>query len=307
MNDRMIETWRGCANAWECDEMGHMNVRYYLARCSEGLGRIAAALAMPGAFAPKATSTLAPVQQHIRFQAEAHAGAPLSMRGGVAAMGETSAAIYQELLHADGRPAATFLTRLSHVDAYSGKSFPWSSRSRALAQTLACNVPDYAAQRSINLDAPAPRASRARADALGAPTIGLGMIQPDMVDAFGRLRAEMFIGRISDAAPNLFARWRHESGAAQGKRLGGAVVEYRVDYRRWPGVGDLLEVRSGVIAMQEKTQRVVHWLIDPVQGDAYGTAEVIAITFDLDARKAVAPPPEQRALLEASAIPDLAT
>ena len=29
--------WRGGVNTWECDEMGHMNVRFYLAKAMEGL------------------------------------------------------------------------------------------------------------------------------------------------------------------------------------------------------------------------------------------------------------------------------
>jgi acyl-CoA thioester hydrolase len=301
-----LETWRGCANAWECDEMGHMNVRHYVGKCSEGLARVAAALSMPGAFGPKAASTLRPRSQHIRFLAEARAGAPLSMHGGVVAIGESDAVIYQEMRHVDGRVAATFLTRVAHVDARTGKPFPWPQRSHAEAGAIAFETPAHGAPRSIDLDKPAPNASMARADALGAPTIGLSLVTPDMADAFGRMRIEHFVGRISDGAPNLFARWRKESGDAQGKRLGGAVLEYRLDYRRWPQAGDLVQVRSGVIELADKTQRVIHWLLDPVGGEAWATGEVIAVTFDLDARKAVAPPPEQRAFLMQQAIPELA-
>jgi len=301
-----LETWRGCANAWECDEMGHMNVRYYVAKCSEGLGAVAAALDMPGAFGPKSASTIAPRSQHIRFLAEARAGEPLSMVGGIVSISECHAEIYQELRHSDGRPAATFFMRVAHVDARTGKTFAWSSRARARAVELSCIVPPHGAPRSIDLDRPAPSGSVARADALAAPTIGLSLVTPDLVDAFGRLRTENFVGKISDGAPNLFARWRKDSGEAQGKRLGGAVLEYRLDYKRWPTTGDLIAVRSGVIDLQEKTQRVVHWLLDPVGGDAWATGEVIAVTFDLDARKAVAPPAEQRAFLLSKAIPGLA-
>ena len=39
-----IEVWRGCVNTWECDEMGHLNVRFYVARAMEGLVGLAAAL-----------------------------------------------------------------------------------------------------------------------------------------------------------------------------------------------------------------------------------------------------------------------
>ena len=45
-----MEVWRGGVNTWECDEMGHMNVRFYVANAMEGLVGLAAALGMPEAF-----------------------------------------------------------------------------------------------------------------------------------------------------------------------------------------------------------------------------------------------------------------
>ena len=38
----MIDLWKGSANTWDCDEMGHMNVRIYLEKAFEGLGTLAA-------------------------------------------------------------------------------------------------------------------------------------------------------------------------------------------------------------------------------------------------------------------------
>jgi len=31
----MIETHRSCVRLWECDEMGHLNVTYYMSRFSD--------------------------------------------------------------------------------------------------------------------------------------------------------------------------------------------------------------------------------------------------------------------------------
>ncbi|MDP1964510.1 MAG: thioesterase family protein, partial [Reyranella sp.] len=70
-----IEIWRGGVNTWECDEMGHMNVRFYVTRAMEGLVGLAAALGLPHAFTQEAGSTLIVGEQHIRFLREAHAGA----------------------------------------------------------------------------------------------------------------------------------------------------------------------------------------------------------------------------------------
>jgi acyl-CoA thioester hydrolase len=299
--------WRGCANAWDCDEMGHMNVRHYVGKWSEGLAALAAALHMPRAFHRQAGSTIAPVDQHIRFLAEARAGAPLSMQAGIVDFADAEAKIYQEMRHADGRVAATYLTRVAHLDAKTPQTFGWSARARAAAAGLGCTVPKEALARTIDLNAMPSTASMAEADRLGAHSLGLSFVQPHDCDVFGRLRPEGLIGRISDAAPHLFQRWRTEAGAsAGGKRYGGAVVEYRIVYRRWPQAGDLVSVRSGIAAMTDKYFRVIHWLLDPERGDAFATAEAIAITFDLDARKAVSCPPERLKAIEPMLTPGMA-
>src|ERR1700761_1671694 len=90
-----VEIWRGGVNTWECDEMGHMNVRFYVARFMEGLGGLALRLGLPQAFSAHANATLTVREHHIRFLKEAHAGAPLHMEGGVIEIDETGASLLQ--------------------------------------------------------------------------------------------------------------------------------------------------------------------------------------------------------------------
>ncbi|MDX2234101.1 MAG: hotdog domain-containing protein [Hyphomonadaceae bacterium] len=303
-----LELYRGSVNAWECDENRHMNVRFFAARAMEGLAFLAAAIDMPRAFQEKASSTLLVRDMHVRFHKEAHQGAALSMRGGVVALGETTMTVVQELAHADGKTAATFVSVLAHAHPHKQTPFPWSSRVRARAEGLMCALPAHAKPRSITTAAPtAPTV--AEAEALGAPVVGRLMVTPDHCDAFGWMRMELFLGRVSDAVPNLLADWRAEVGRAAGiadaNQTGGAVLEYRLCPRRWPRAGDLLEVRSGVVEVAEKTNRLVHWLLDPVSGDAWCTAEAVAVTFDLTTRKTIVIPPAQRAALETRAVPGM--
>lgn len=303
-----VETYRGSVNAWECDENLHMNVRFYGSRAMEGLAFLAAAMEMPGAFKERASSTLTPTDIHIRFLREAHQGAPLSMRGGILEIGVDDAVTYQELVHADGTPAATMTIRVAHLNPNDGRRFPWSDRTRACAEKLMCTAPPHGLPRSIDLSVAPSDPPRALAEKLGAMVVGRLAVTPDHCDPFGWMRMELFIGRVSDAVPNLLTKWREaaaqEAAARDGvaKSAGGAVLEYRLAPRRWPRAGDLLEVRSGVVEVAEKTNRLVHWLHDPVTGHAWATAEAVAVTFDLITRKTIPIPPERRALLEAGMI-----
>lgn len=104
----MIPLWQGSCNQWDCDEMGHMNVRIYVEKQLEGLVAFAHELAMPEAFRQNSPSTVVPVDQHIRFVREVLPGKPISMQGCVLEYGECDAVIYQELRHTDGALAAAF-------------------------------------------------------------------------------------------------------------------------------------------------------------------------------------------------------
>lgn len=287
-----VEIWRGGVNTWDCDEMGHMNVRHYVVRAQEGLIGLAAELGLPHAFSPHANATLLVKEHHIRFLREAHAGAPLTMLGGVIEMDETEARLLQLLIHpATGELAATFQTTVVHATPREGQAFPWPKIARERAQALMVEVPEKARARSLDLSPFAPTASLARADALKLSRIGLGGLLPTDCDVYGRMRAEQFIGRVSDGIGAFIHPFRDlvvEHAEHKPKRMGGAVLEYRIAYLAWPRIGDRIDIRSGLVGTDARTMRVVHWMLDPATGEPWGTSEAVAITFDLDARK-VAP------------------
>ncbi|MEO0982367.1 MAG: thioesterase family protein [Pseudomonadota bacterium] len=301
----MITVWQGSANTWDCDEMGHMNVRVYVEKAMEGMGALAHAIKTPHAFRPKTPSTLIPVDQHIRYMREVHAGRPISMEACLLEVGETDMVVYQEMRHADGQPAAAFRTRYVHAEAKSGAPFPWSARSRAAMEALIGTPPKETAPRSVKWPGPClddGQTTIAEADRIGAPKIGVGAVPPEHLDVLGRMRPEWIMGRLSDSVPSLLAAWRDRVAARQGKaRTGGAVLEYRLVYRRWPRAGDLFEVRTGLGGTGEKTHSLVHWVLDPVSGGAWATCEAVAVTFDIESRKIIPTEPEQIAELESLA------
>lgn len=298
----MTPLWSGIPNTWDCDEMGHMNVRVYVEKAMEGLGTLAGAIGMPHAFHANAPSTLLPAEHHIRYIREAHAGRPLSMTGCVLEWDETSALIYQDMRHADGAPAAAFRTRVKHVAAKTGKPFPWSTRARAGLEALIETPPDDTLPRGLDPDVtpiPSSMATMVQVEKSGAPEIGRGLVLPKECDIFGRFWVPWFMGRISDSVPNLLFDWRNKVAASNGDvRSGGAVVEYRLIYRKWPRAGDRLVIHTSLADVQEKTHSLSHWVMNPDTGEAYTTCQAVALTFDLDTRKVIATSAEQIAELE---------
>jgi acyl-CoA thioester hydrolase len=287
-----VEVWRGCVNTWECDEMGHMNVRFYVARAMEGLVGLAAALGLPHAFSPYANATLLVREQHIRFLREARPGAPLHMRGCVVEMSEADARLLLVMFHAgSGEPAASFQFLVAHVTAGDDpRPFPWPRQTVSLAGGLTPPVPSYAAARGVGLESFTSQASQARADALGLMTISAGAFAGHDCDGFGRMRPEQFIARISDGVASLTAQTRavvSETAQSPPTRVGGAALEYRLVQLAWPRAGDRFVIRSGLAGVDDRTQRLVHWMLDPSTGEAWGVSEAVVVTLDLDARKIV--------------------
>jgi len=264
--------------------MGHLNVGFYVAKSMEGLVGLAAELGMPGAFSPDARATLIVREQHIRFLREARPGSALTMTGGVVEMGETEARLLFLLRHHSGEIAASFQTVVAHATAREGRPFPWPQRAIQRAKELTIEVPPEAAARSISLGPVTSAASLARAEALGLQRTGLGAVRASDCDVFGRMRTEQIMARISDGLPHVFNGKRLGAGQL-GERAGGAALEYRLIHLDWPKVGDRVELRSGASGGDARFRKLTHWLVDPQSGRAWGAAEAIAVSFDLQTRK----------------------
>jgi acyl-CoA thioester hydrolase len=302
----MREYWRGSAEAWECDEMGHMNVRYWVARALDGLGVLSDDIGCSSAFSTGATSTLIPVSQHIKFMREARAGAPLFLRGGIVSLNDSELTLYTEMVHSfSGEIGATFITTLAHVDAKTARPFPFPLRTIERAKVYTIEIPAHGLPRSISLDEIIPQGSCETAEQSGFTRIGIGPVRAADVDGFDRLLGEGMIGRVSNAMPNLLSQWREEAtielseidGIA--RTAGAAVLEYRLDYLAWPNRGDLMAVYSGVVEVGDKTITLLHWIMDPLTGAPWCVCKALAVTLDLKARKIVANPPRAKAALEA--------
>ncbi|MGH7022880.1 MAG: thioesterase family protein [Caulobacteraceae bacterium] len=305
MSEAGVEVWRGSVNTWECDQMGHMNVRFYMARAMEGVAGLAAAMGLTAAFRPHGEATLIVKDHHIRFQREARAGDPLFMRAGVIAMGESEALILQLLFHAlSGELAASFQTLAVHATAREERAFPWSADARELAKKLAMDVPERAAPRSLGLDPPSGRASVEEADRLGLIHLAAGAFAARDCDLFGRVSAERIIGCIVDGVPGLSAALGGQAGPPPANS-GGAVLEYRLAYAAWPRAGDTFIVRSGLIGFDDRVQRLAHWVLDPETGAPWATSEVVAVSLDLAARKILPVTEEAKSRLAGRIIPGL--
>ncbi len=281
----MRELWRGNVNAWECDELGHMNVRFYAEKVGEALSYLAADLSLTNAEMKSQTSRLRTTELHCRWLREARAGAPLAAAGGVISFGSQSMEAAVLMRHRDGAPCAGFIKRYDHVSTSTGLPFSWAERMREAAQAAMIAPPEEACPRSIAQTPHSGDASLACADELDLLEIGRGVFRPDETDADGEVRSSVFIGRTSDGAMSLFGDLFKDRDASD---IASAAVEGRLLIIQPPRAGQRFVIRSAIHSYDEHFSRFVHWFLEPDSGICWATYEVVALSFDLKTRKKVA-------------------
>lgn len=301
----MIELARSSVQTWECDQMGHMNVQFYVEKAGDALSVLAAKIGL----GPKALArdglVLEPCDQHMRFLRELRPGTPFYLRGGVVTADVMALTSYVELVQtANGEVSATFrsVSQLRDVHSHSIEAF--DDGARAMAQHVLCEIPGHAAPRGLTLYEPRPAPKLEHAEQLGLLTTFQGVVRPWECDAHGIMQPRFYMARVSDAIPNLIVQTSGRN-RGQDEKTGGAALEYRFVFRKSAKSGDILVVKSGLRALNDKTYVWTHWLFDAETGEALATSEAVAVALDLVARKAIPLPAELRAQLEKLLIPGL--
>jgi acyl-CoA thioester hydrolase len=259
--------------------MGHQNARFYFTQALEGLAEAGAWLGAVNGFAQDAERRLLITNQHSRFLKEALDANPLYMRAWIVGGGAHDAEVLQILYHAHSdERAAIFFTRMLCVDR-AGRSIPWpdptdlqSAEEAVFARGLTPG------------DSPLDVASEATRP--GVIFSGRGLVLPGECDATGRMRTDAIVGRVSDAMHLIMALCDKNACLGGVEATASAALECRLAYHRFPPVGTRFHVRSGILAMTEKTRRIMSWMIDSATGDLLATLESVEIAFDLKTRRA---------------------
>src|SRR5262245_53808123 len=120
----MIEVLRSAVNPWDCDVMGHLNVRHYTAHGVAGLAVLGLRIGLGPARLRTERRALRAFDQHLRFHRELRAGAGFVLHAGVLDADPNRVRVYQELRMVGGEVAATMITELGLVAAESGTRAP---------------------------------------------------------------------------------------------------------------------------------------------------------------------------------------
>ena len=264
---------RSSVNRWECDENDHLNVRFYVRMMYDCLQERFRQLGV--------TRSVEVTSQHMRFVNEARLATPIS--GWVAEVANQPLTFLVELRHTGTDDVlAAFLVEVAGDYDVVLQNEP---------------LPAHAGSRGVPaVTAPFANLSIDDAKARGFITSGLGVVAAGEVAGDGFMAPPAFMWRMSDSMPNL---WQHlqtpeEMSARSDGFVGGAVVEYRMDFHRRMGAGDSYEVLSGVSEVTEKLQHFVHLFFNVSRGECVMSARAVGLVLDLATRRSMVIPPERR-------------
>lgn len=298
----------------EIDSLGHMNVRYYMARMELANQALLEQIGLPQSVL--GGSYLKRIDTYTRFRQEQFEGAPLHAVGGVLALGEGGMQSYVEITNpATDTVAATFVVTTALIDRKTRETRPLPALAEnAVAQV---EIPNYARPRSLSLGPVNTNVTLEELDRVIPDTEAGGMmsgkrdavVEADDVDAEGWLREDVELMFLP------FTKMAEQTGTPHGppvfhtedgRRVGWAVMETRTLLYGQPRLGDTLAYFSADIELARKSRLSRRWAMDRASGRLLGISDTVGLCIDLDARRAVDWPAELRADIEKRLQPQLA-
>ena len=112
-----------------------------------------------------------------------------------------------------------------------------------------------------------------------------GTVYPWQCDHVGHMNIMWYVGKFDEATWHLFARLGLTPGYLRCSGRGMAAVQQNIAYRRELLAGDIVEVRSTLIEIGEKSIRFVHEMRNGETGEVAASCEITAVHMDRQLRK----------------------
>jgi acyl-CoA thioester hydrolase len=302
----------------EIDSLGHMNVRFYMARVVRANKALMASWGVTPELRRGLNAVLNRVDSYCRYHREQFSGAPLQVWGGLLDIGPDAARLLYEVRNPDkGEVAAAFIVVFALEDLVTRARVALPAEVLVRAQAARTELTEHGTPRSIKLDPPrlnvTLEAIEARVGDRPSGMMGAGMervVEPEDCDDHGFLRPGedlMFGARL---------RARLQSGdrpfgpptfvSDEGHRFAWAWMETRQVQVATPRAGDVLRAVGADVALQRKTRQSRRWIFNTTTGQLAGVDDTVGIALDLDARRSIEIPAKVRAELESRYLPEFA-
>ncbi|MCF8466463.1 MAG: thioesterase family protein [Sneathiella sp.] len=284
---KLIPCYRGAVEAWECDQMGHMNVQFYMSKGSDAFGHFQNALGLSPALIREAKKGLRFKTLRIQYKSEVHAGAVLH---GFCGMRKVEGDILHGFIHlfdtAQDRLSAAYEFTAQFTDYVTDEPLPLPDFVKVSAEALCDAHPD--------LYQPAPFAGnmmprKPLANMFESCRSSVDVWQCDM---FNHIEMRHVVGYFSDAATHIIGAIGLTRGEIKRRNLGSAALDYYTEFHAPIKMSAPIVLKSGLMGAEGKIFRFGHNLVNVDSGEIAVTTTVLGCYFDMTARKSV-PLPEE--------------
>jgi acyl-CoA thioester hydrolase len=115
-----------------------------------------------------------------------------------------------------------------------------------------------------------------------------GAVYPWHCDHVGHMNVMWYVGKFDEATWNLFARIGLTPAYLRETGRGMAAAQQNITYKRELLAGDVVEVRSSLLEIGNKSIRFVHEMCNAETGEIAAICETTGVHLDRQARKSVA-------------------
>jgi acyl-CoA thioester hydrolase len=136
----LLLTYRGTVYPWHCDQMGHMNVMWYVGKFDEATWHLFHALGLTPTLLRESNRGMAAVEQNIQYRRELLAGDIVDVHSILLEMKDRSLRFAHTMTKADTGEVAALMTLTGvHLDQAARRAcaFPPTVREKAAAMLAA--------------------------------------------------------------------------------------------------------------------------------------------------------------------------
>ena len=134
-SDTSMVTYRGVTYPWQCDQIGHMNITWYVSKFDEANWNLFASVGITPSYLRDGKFGVAGVQQNIAYKRELLAGDVIEIRTKILEIRDKVIRFVHEMSNVEtGEIAATCEITAVHMDRRTRKSSPFPDAIRKAAE-----------------------------------------------------------------------------------------------------------------------------------------------------------------------------
>lgn len=121
-----------------------------------------------------------------------------------------------------------------------------------------------------------------------------GTVYPSQCDHMGHMNVMWYVSKFDEASWQLLSTLGLTASRFKREGIGMAAVDQHIQYKRELRAGDVVTIRSSVLAVTEKSIRLVHQMRNDETGEIAAITILVGVSLDTTSRQARALPSDVR-------------